>query len=179
MPLAAAVGCIVGTSKEVADSMNELDDIVRQARADVQELEGLLDSAEARVAVAQADAAAIRARLEKAHTALEWWDERRKVQPVAASPMKQAEQPESQPQTRFGRPVPEGDTKLKKLLEALEDLGGRASNKQIGTRAGMKPDHVRGLLKYAASKEHPPVVTEPGSGVWRLTRSLNGAGGAR
>ena len=74
--------------------------------------------------------------------------------------------------------MPEGDSKLKKCLDALEDLGGTASNKQISGRVDMDPDHVRGLLKYASGKKpNPPVVTEPGSGVWRLTRALNGAGG--
>ena len=163
--------------------MNDLDVIVKQAVADIQELEGLLDSAEARVAVAQADAAAIREKLQRAHIALEWWRERNQAEPVAASPAspaKQADQPESNPQMRFGKPVPEGDTKLNTLLDALEDLGGRASNKQIGNRTGMKPDHVRGLLKYASRKKpDPPVVTEPGSGVWRLTRPLNRTGGAQ
>lgn len=169
----------VGTNKEVADSMNDLDEITRQAEADIQELKGLLASAEARVVVAQADAAAVREKLEKAHIALDWWRERSHAQPVAASPAKRADQPKSQPRMLFGKPVPEGDSKLKNLLDALEDLGGTASNKQLGIRVGMKPDHVRGLLKYASGKKpHPPVVTEPGSGVWRLTRSLNGAGGA-
>jgi hypothetical protein len=60
-------------------------------------------------------------------------------------------------------------------LDALGDLGGAASNKQISSRTGMTADHVRGLLKYATTKKEPVVVTEPGSGVWRLTRSLNGA----
>lgn len=157
--------------------MNDLDGIVRQAEADIQELEGSLASAQARVAVAQADAAAVREKLEKAHIALEWWRERSHVQPVAASPAKRADRPKSKPQMLFGKPIPEGDSKLKKCLDALEDLGGTASNKQISSRADMNPDHVRGLLKYASGKHHPPVVTEPGSGVWRLTRSLNGAGG--
>jgi hypothetical protein len=159
--------------------MNDLDEIIRQAEGDVEELEGLLASAEARVAVAQADAAAVREKLEKAHIALEWWHERSHAKPVAASPAKRADQPESRPQTLFGKPVPEGDSKLKKLLDALEDLGGTASNKQISSRVNMKPDLVRGLLKYASTKSHPPVVTEPGSGVWRLTYSLNGAGGGQ
>jgi hypothetical protein len=159
--------------------MSDLDAIVRQARADVQELEDQLASAEARVAVAQADAAAIRAKVEKARNALEWWDERGRVRPAAASPPMRDEQPGSKPRMLFGKPAPDGDTKLRSLLEALEEAGGTASNKQLGIRVGMKPDHVRGLLKYASAKSHPPVVTEPGSGVWRLTRSLNGAGGAQ
>jgi hypothetical protein len=168
----------VDTYKGVADSVNELDGIVRQAESDIQDLEGLLASAEARVAVAQADAAAVREKLQRAYIALEWWRERGHTQPVAESPAKQADRPEPQPKLLFGKPMPE-DTKLKKLLDAIEDLGGTASNKQIGSRVGMKPDHVRGLLKYASGKNHPPVVTEPGSGVWRLTRSLNGAGGVQ
>jgi hypothetical protein len=169
----------VGTTREVADSMNHLDDIVRQAESDVEELTGFLASAEARVAVAQADAATVREKLEKAHIALEWWRERSHAKPVAASPAKRADQPGSQPQIRFGKPVPEGDSKLQKLLDALEALGGTASNRQISDRVEMKPDHVRGLLKYASTKAHPPVVTEPGSGVWRLTYSLNGTGGGQ
>ena len=159
--------------------MNELDDIIKQAEADIQELVGLLASAEARVVVAQADAAAVRNKLEKAQIALEWWRERSHAQPAAAPPAKRADQPKPQPRMLFGKPVPEGDSKLKNLFDALEDLGGTASNKQLGIRTGMKPDHVRGLLKYASSKAHPEVVTEPGSGVWRLTRSLNGTGGSR
>ena len=83
----------------------------------------------------------------------------------------------------FGRPVPEGPSKLKQCVEALEDLGGIASNKQISNRLlrdgiEIDTDHVRGLLKYASGKKpHPPVVTEPGSGVWRLVRAMNGATG--
>jgi hypothetical protein len=172
--------------------MNDLDEIIRQAReadirqaeADIGEQEALVASADARVAVAQADAAAAREKLSEARIVLEWLRRRSTPQPVAASPTKQADQPESQPQMRFGKPVPEGPPKLEQCFGALEDLGGTASNKQISNRLlrdgiVIDPDHVRGLLKYASKKPHSLVTTEPGSGVWRLVRSLNGAGGAR
>jgi hypothetical protein len=159
--------------------MDDLADLIEQAKADVQEQESLAASADARVAAAQAESAAAREGLKEARSVLAWLLRRSQPQPVASPTANRDGQAESQPQMRFGKPVPDGDTKLKKLLDALEDLGGAASNKQISSRTDMKPDHVRGLLKYAAGKEHPPVVTEPGSGVWRLTRSLNGAGGAQ
>lgn len=158
--------------------MDNLAEIIKRAEADVREQETLLASAQARVAVAQADEAAARNRLEKAHIVLEWLSQRSHDQPEAP-PAKQADQPKSTPKTRFGKPVPEGDSKLSQILEALEDLGGTANNRQLSNRVDMAPDHVRGLLKYASGKSNPPVVTEPGSGVWRLTRSLNGAGGVR
>jgi len=157
--------------------MDGLTALIEQAKADVQEQEALVASSDARVAAAQAENAAAREGLKESRSVLAWLLRQR--QPVAPSPEDRDGRPESQPQMRFGRPVPEGDSKLKKLLDALEDLGGAASNKQLGSRTDMKQDHVRGLLKYASGKENPPVVTEPGSGLWRLTRSLNGAGGAQ
>lgn len=153
--------------------MDNLAEIIKQAEADVQEQETLLASAQARVAVAQADEAAARDKLEKAHIVLEWLTQRSQGQ-AEAPPEKQADEPKPKPQMRFGRPVPEGDSKLNKILEALIVLGGAASNKQISSHVDMSPDHVRGLLKYASGKSDPPVATEPGSGVWRLTRSPNG-----
>jgi len=158
---------------------NNLTDLIEQARADVQEQEALVASADARLAAMQAETAAAREGLKEARSVLAWLLRRDQYQPVASPLADRDGQPEPSTQMRFGKPVPEGDTKLTKLLDALEALGGAASNKQLGSRVGMRPDHVRGLLRYAADKEHPPVVTEPGSGVWRLTRSLNGAGGAQ
>src|ERR1700690_2388676 len=147
--------------------MDDLDTLVRQAETDVQDQEALVASADARVAVAQADAEEARSGLSEARIVLEWLRRRGQPQPDAAPPPDRTDQPK--PRLLFGRPMPEGDSKLKKCLDALEDLGGTASNKQISGRVDMDPDHVRGLLKYASGKKpNPPVVTEPGSGVWRL-----------
>jgi hypothetical protein len=77
---------------------------------------------------------------------------------------------------RFGRPVPEVP-KVDRCIDALQDLGGTATNKQISGRLlrdgiDIDPDHVRGLLKYASRKKPAPVTTEPGSGLWRLQRPV-------
>jgi len=161
--------------------MNDLTEMISQAEADVQERESLVATAEDRVAAAQADAASARDNLNEARIVLAWLRRRHDAQPVAASPAKQDGQSQSQPAMRFGKPVPEVP-KLDRCMQALEDLGGAATNKQISKRVlrdgyEIDPDHVRGLLKYASRKKPPPVTTEPGSGLWRLQRSLNGAGG--
>lgn len=158
--------------------MDNLAEIIKQAEADMQAQETLLASAQARVAAAQADEAAARDKLERARIVLEWLSQRSQDQSAEPSPAKQPDQPKPKPQMRFGKPIPDGDTKLKKILEALEELGGTASNKLISSRVDMTPDHVRGLLKYASGKSDAPVTTEAGSGVWRLTRA-NGSGGAQ
>jgi hypothetical protein len=163
--------------------MNDLVEYINQAEADVREQEALVDSAQARVAVAQADAAAATEKLAEARIVLEWLRRRSQAQPAAAPPVNRADQPQTMPKVLFGKPVPEGPFKLKQCLDALDDLGGTASNKQISSRLlkdGIEIDanHVRGLLKYASGKKpHPPVTTEPGSGVWRLVRVMNGATG--
>ena len=160
--------------------MNDLDEIIRQAEADISEQEALVTSADARVASAQADAAAAREKLDEARIVLDWLRRRQPAAAVRASP---AMRPEPVPQTRFGKPVPEGDSKVKQCLDALEGLGGIASNRQISNRllrdgVEINAEHVRGLMKYASGKKpHPLVVTEPGSGVWRLVRAMNGVTG--
>lgn len=171
--------------------MDDLDTLIRQAEADVAERESRVAAADARVTAAkatvtaaEADAAAEREDLGAARIVLEWLRRRKDGQPAAASPEDGAGQPEPQPQMRFGKPVPEGPPKLQQCLDALEELGGIASNKQISSRLlrdgiEINAEHVRGLMKYASSKKPSPVVTQPGSGVWRLVRSLNGAGGER
>lgn len=163
--------------------MDDLTELIEQAEADVKEQEALVASADARVAAAQADAAAARENLKEALGVVAWLRRRSQPQPVVPSPAARTDQPQSKPAMLFGRPVPEGPSKLKQCVEALEDLGGIASNKQISNRLlrdgiEIDTDHVRGLLKYASGKKpHPPVVTEPGSGVWRLVRAMNGATG--
>lgn len=158
--------------------MNDLAAIIKQARADVQEREARVASAKARAAAALADVAEEEGGLSEARTALGWLERYSVSEPVAASPAEQ-NGGQSQPKMRFGKPVPEGPSKLQLIMDALMDLGGIASNKQISTRllrdgVDIKPEHVRGLLKYEGDKPHPQVVTEPGSGVWRL----NNAGSA-
>ena len=170
--------------------MNDLEQIIKQAEADVQEYEALVASAEARVVAAQTDAAAARGKLSEGRIVLDWLRRRGDSEPVTASPPDKTDQPDqadqspAKPATRFGKPVPEGPSKLAQCLDGLEGLGGAASNKQISNRLRrdgiiISPEHVRGLLKYASTKKPALVTTEHGSGVWRLVRSPNGAGGAQ
>jgi hypothetical protein len=160
--------------------MNDLAEIINQAEADIHEYEALVVSADARVAAAQADAVAAREKLSEARIVLDWLHRRSQSQPVTAPPASQNGHSQ-QPVMRFGRPVPEV-AKLDKCLEALEGLGGTATNKQISSRLlrdgfDLDPDHVRGLLKYASKKNPSPVTTETGSGLWRLVRAANGTAG--
>lgn len=163
--------------------MNDLAGFIKQAEADVQEQEALLASAEERLAEAQADVTAASAKLAEVRIVLDWLCRRNGSQPMEAPTAEQPDRSQSEePQMRFGRPVPDGPSKLQQCLDALGDLGSGASNKQISQRllrdgVVMDPNHVRGLLKYASTKPNPPVTTKPGSGVWRLVRSPNGAGG--
>lgn len=164
--------------------MNDhLAELLKQAEADVQEREALVASAETRLAVAQADVASASAGLTEARIVLDWLRRRNGSQPAEAPPATQRDRPHP-PHMRFGKPVPDGPSKLEQCLDALEDLGGAASNKQISNRLlrdgiVIKPEHVRGLMKYASDKTPPLVTTERGSGIWRLARSLNGAEGVR
>lgn len=161
--------------------MNDLAEFIHQAEADVQEYEALVVSADARIAAAQADAETAREKLSKAQVVLEWL--RQRNQPEPAEPSTASQNGHSQTRMLFGKPAPEGPSKLSKCLDGLAGLGGTGSNKQISKRllrdgVEIAPEHVRGLMKYASSKKPPLVTTEPGSGVWRLAR-VNGSGGAQ
>lgn len=161
--------------------MNDLDEITRQAEADVEEYEALVVSADARVAAAQADAAAAGEKLSEARIVLEWLRRRRHAQPVAAPVGEHNGHAPSEPLMRFGKPVPE-EPLTDKCQEILEALGGTATNRQITDRLirdglDVDLDKVRGTLKYLSRKKPPSVATEPGSGLWRLLRPENGVGG--
>ena len=162
--------------------MDSLTEMITQAEADVREREALADTADSRVTAAQADAAAAHESLNEARIVLAWLLRRSEDRPGTASPPSQNGHSQAQPAMRFGKPVPE-KSKLDWCLEALEGLGGTASNKAISARVvrdggpEIDPDHVRGLLKYASRKKPPPATTKSGSGLWVLQRSRNGAGG--
>jgi hypothetical protein len=162
--------------------MDSLTEMITQAEADVREREALADTADSRVTAAQADAVAAHESLNEARIVLAWLLRRSEARPGTELPSGQNGHLQAQPAMRFGKPVPE-KPKLDWCLEALEGLGGTASNKAISARVArdggpkIDPDHVRGLLKYASRKTPPPVTTKTGSGLWVLQRALDGAGG--
>lgn len=150
--------------------MNDVTEMIKQAEIEVQEREAASGAADSRAAAAQADAVVERERLKEARIVLDWL--RRRSQPVAASPGQRAGQSQSQPATRFGRPVPEVAL-TDKCRDALEALGGTATNKQLVDhlrRNGHETDldKVRASLRYLSRKKPPSVQTDPGSGLWRL-----------
>jgi hypothetical protein len=154
--------------------MDTLTEMIRQAEAEVQEREGRTVAADSRAAAAQADAAAEHEGLKEARIVLEWLRRRGQSQPVAAVAGMQSDRPQPQPATRFGRPVPE-ISQADLCLQALEALGGTATNKQIRDRLlrdghDVDLDKVRNSLKYMSRKTPPPVETDHGSGLWRLLR---------
>jgi hypothetical protein len=159
--------------------MDHLAEITSQAEADVQDYQALVASAEARLAAAQADVGAAREKLSEAQIVREWLL-RRGEQPAGSSTAGQNGQ--SQPAMRFGRPVPDGPSKLDQIIDLLDEFGGALSNKEISNlleKKGIKitPDQVRGLLKYETTKKSPLVITVPGSGVWRRTQHRAGGEG--
>jgi hypothetical protein len=170
--------------------MANMTDIMKQAEADLKEAEAASGAAQSRAAAAQADADAARERVREMRAV---WDWLQAHDQQAQSPT-QTERTDTPPAMRFGRPVPEvAQTDL--CLQALEDLGGTATNKQVRDRLvreghDVNLDKVRSTLKYLSRKTPPSVETEVGSGLWRLrvvrksapfvsagTQTMNGAGG--
>jgi hypothetical protein len=176
--------------------MATMTDIMKQAEAEMKEAETASGVAQSRAAAAQADAEAARERAREMRAVWEWLQAHNQEAqpPMPAGRTEQPDLTETPAATRFGRPVSEvAQTDL--CLQALESLGGTATNKQIRDHLvreghGINLDKVRNSLKYLSRKTPPPVQTDNGSGLWRLrqgrapapfvpagTLPVNGAGG--
>ena len=151
----------------------EMTEIRAKAEADLRAAEVRYEAAHSRAVAAQADEAAELENLNRMRAATDWV--RGLDQPtVPPSPAAQAERPETQPQTRFGKPVPE--VALTELcVRALESFGRQASTTQLRERLSVEgheftQTQVRGAMKYLSLKKPPIVETSKGTGVWRLSR---------
>lgn len=151
--------------------MAHMTDIMRQAEADLKEAEAASNAAQSRAIAAQADADAARERAREMRAVCDWLRVHNQPTetPTRAEP---SERREASATTRFGRPVPEV-TQTDLCLQALADLGGTATNRQVRDRLArdgheVNLDKVRATLKYLSRKTPPPVDTEVGSGLWRL-----------
>lgn len=148
--------------------MADVTDMLARAEADLREAEAASAAADARAAAAQAEATDKAQRAQEMRAVLDWLRAR------TAEPAAPARREGHDGELRFGRPVPENPiTQLS--LDALEAMGGSGSNKQVRERLArdghdFSQGQVRAALRYLSKKSDPPVTTQQGTGMWRLTR---------
>lgn len=149
-----------------------------KAEADLRDAQARFEAARSRAVAAAADEVEAQEHV-KQMTAVRDWLRQQDQPPQPPAPAEQAEGPQTQARTRFGKPIPEVAL-TERCFRALESFGRQASTTQIRDRLAAEGHEftqiqVRGAMKYLAAKKPPMVETSKGTGVWRLSKAVKSA----